>query len=117
MKLNFNADLSDIEKDIERFIQANAKRVIQQQISEFFSQNERHVKRNGVSQLDKVTGAGYGAIQKKIVSFSNDDELQAQMHTYFEENWKRFLDEAMQKAASRAAHKLVFNRREVKPVN
>lgn len=93
-------------KNAEEQLVNEFKRTTVSQINAFFSELENY--REGV--LKKNTGAGLLMIRDFLEKKFDDPKTQEHMTKYFDANFDRIMEEAMQKALEHKAKAFVFNK-------
>jgi hypothetical protein len=110
MEFNFkvNIDQEQHRKHLESEMNARVKHVIGQEINGFFSRTKTydHVK----NTFTETVGPGVKEITDMTENAFLDDKFQKAMTDYFEANWKRIFEEAMEKALQHKANGVAFNK-------
>lgn len=106
MNFGFKFNPAPIIKDAEEQMLKTFKHRTNAEIDAFFSENQTYHGR----ELVKNPGAGLLLIRDFLEKKFDDPKTQARMETYFENNFERLMDEAMQKALQHKANGFVFGK-------
>lgn len=104
MDFNFKFDTQALIKDAEEQILKAFKNATDREIKGFFSENEYY--REG--KLITISGAGLLLIREFLQKKFDDPNTQDRMEKFFEANFDRLMEEAMQKAIQHKANAFVF---------
>lgn len=105
---NFTIRFSPEEtlKEAESQMQKAFRQTCNHEINTFFSENERYIGR----ELQKNPGAGLLLIRDFLEKKFDNPKTLERMEAYFDNNFDRIMEEAMQKALQHKANGFVFGK-------
>lgn len=104
--IQVNFDPSQVLKQAEANLHQTFRQAIDAEIRHFCNENKHHTP----SGLKVMTGAGLLLIREWLEKKFDDPELQNRMDTYFNANFDRIMEAAMQTALEHKAKAFVFSK-------
>lgn len=107
-KVNLSIDTAPILKEVEAQMVASFKMVATREVRSFF--DEQMSWGGGPDKFVRSTGAGLLLIREFLEKKFDDPATLQHMHNYFDNNFERIMEEAMQKAIQHKANAFVFQK-------